>query len=74
MATADDEAEAALAEAVEATDGDPKCERCSNEADYFLFEAGRVAKFVCWEHVSPHSAAVGEDEEAPPGRPTAISL
>lgn len=74
MATADDEAAAALAEAVESTDGDPECVRCSNPADYFLFEDDRVAKFVCWEHVSPHSAAVEDDEEVPPGRPIAVSL
>ena len=39
-------------------DGTPSCALCRAEADFFLFEPDRVAKFVCWEHVSPLSAAV----------------
>jgi hypothetical protein len=66
-------AEAALSAAVEGADGDPECALCSKPADYFLYEAGHVQKFVCWEHVSPHSAAV-DGEDARPGRPLAISL
>ena len=58
-------------------DGDddgPECARCSKPADYFLYEPGRVETFVCWEHVSPFSAAVDDPEEARPGRPLALSL
>lgn len=66
-------AEAALSAAVDAADGDPDCALCSKPADYFLYETGRVEKFVCWEHVSPHSAAV-DSEDARPGRPVALSL
>ena len=69
------DAETAKSRAVAATDGDPECVLCSSAADYFLFEAGRVEQFVCWEHVSPHSAAVdGDPEEAPAGRPVALEL
>ncbi|MFB6268514.1 MAG: hypothetical protein ABEH83_01120 [Halobacterium sp.] len=67
------DADAALASAIEAADGDPECALCSKPADYFLYEAGHVEKFVCWEHVSPHSAAV-DGEDARPGRPLALSL
>jgi len=66
-------AEAALSAAVDAADGDPGCVLCSKPADYFLYEPGSVEKFVCWEHVSPHSAAVDCDGERP-GRPVALSL
>ncbi|MCD2200054.1 hypothetical protein LPA44_09105 [Halobacterium sp. KA-4] len=69
----DASAEAALSAAIDAADGDPDCALCSKPADYFLYEPGTVEKFVCWEHVSPHSAAVdGEGER--PGRPVALSL
>ncbi|WP_336036290.1 hypothetical protein [Halobacterium yunchengense] len=67
------DAEAALSEALEDADGDPSCALCSKPADYFLYEAGHVAKFVCWEHVSPHSAAV-DHADVRPGRPVALSL
>ncbi|WP_232686319.1 hypothetical protein [Halobacterium zhouii] len=67
--------EAAKTHAVAAVDGDPECVLCSSAADYFLFEAGHVEQFVCWEHVSPHSAAVeGDPEETPEGRPVALEL
>ena len=66
-------AEAALSGAIDATDGDPTCSLCSKPADYFLYDPGSVEKFVCWEHVSPHSAAV-DGEEPRPGRPVALSL
>lgn len=65
----------AKSRAIAATDGTPECSLCKNTADYFLFEAGRVERFVCWEHVSPHSAAVdGDPEETPEGRPVALEL
>ena len=66
-------AETAMASAVDAADGDPACSLCSKPADYFLYDPGSVEKFVCWEHVSPHSAAV-DGEDARPGRPVALSL
>lgn len=66
-------ARAALPDAVDAADGDPTCALCSNDADYFLYDPGSVEKFVCWEHVSPHSAAV-DDDDVRPGRPVALSL
>ncbi|AHG04606.1 hypothetical protein HALDL1_14155 [Halobacterium sp. DL1] len=68
-----DAAEAALSGVLDGTDGDPQCVLCSNDADYFLYDPGSVEKFVCWEHVSPHSAAV-DGEEPRPGRPVALSL
>jgi hypothetical protein len=68
-------AEAAKERAVASADGDPECVLCSSSADYFLFEAGNVEQFVCWEHVSPHSAAVdGDPAETPAGRPVALEL
>jgi len=67
-------AAAALADRLDECDGDPECDRCSKPADYFLYEPGRVETFVCWEHVSPFSAAVDDPEEARPGRPLALSL
>jgi hypothetical protein len=74
--TADEDAASALADRLAATDGDPECARCPKPADYFLYEPGRVETFVCWEHVSPFSAAVDNDEDAEPrpGRPLALSL
>ncbi|WP_232702768.1 hypothetical protein [Halobacterium wangiae] len=66
-------AEAALSGAIDGTDGDPICTLCSKPADYFLYDPGSVEKFVCWEHVSPHSAAV-DGEDPRPGRPVALSL
>lgn len=68
------DATAALAERLADHDGDPECARCPKPADYFLYEPGRVETFVCWEHVSPFSAAVDDPEEARPGRPLALSL
>ena len=62
-----------LADRLDAADGDPDCVLCSNAADYFLYDPDSVEKFVCWEHVSPHSAAV-DSEDARPGRPVALSL
>jgi hypothetical protein len=72
--TADEDAAAALADRLAEHDGDPECARCPKPADYFLYEPGRVETFVCWEHVSPFSAAVDDPEEARPGRPLALSL
>jgi hypothetical protein len=66
-------AKTALSAAIEDADGDPTCALCPKPADYFLYECGHVEKFVCWEHVSPHSAAV-DREDARPGRPLALSL
>ncbi|SEW26182.1 hypothetical protein [Halobacterium jilantaiense] len=71
---AEADAAAALSAAIDARDGDPECDRCSKPADYFLYEPGRVETFVCWEHVSPFSAAVDDPEDARPGRPLALSL
>jgi hypothetical protein len=48
----------ALERQLDAVDGDPSCALCQAKADFFLYEPHRVAKFVCWEHVSPISAAV----------------
>jgi hypothetical protein len=70
----DRDAAAALSAALDDCDGDPDCDRCSKPADYFLYEPGRVETFVCWEHVSPFSAAVDDPEDARPGRPLALSL
>ncbi|MFB6072083.1 MAG: hypothetical protein ABEJ88_03855 [Halobacterium sp.] len=67
-------AAAALAARLEDAAGDPECAHCSKPADYFLYEAGRVETFVCWEHVSPFSAAVDEDDELREGRPVAVAL
>ncbi|MDH5019406.1 hypothetical protein [Halobacterium rubrum] len=69
-----DAAAAALSAALDDCDGEPECDRCSKPADYFLYEPGRVETFVCWEHVSPFSAAVDDPEDARPGRPLALSL
>lgn len=67
------ESRAALEAALADLDGDPVCAVCPASADFFLYEEARVSKFVCWEHVSPVSAAV----DAEPGdadRPVAIRL
>lgn len=64
-----DALEAALAD----LDGDPECMVCPAPADFFLYEADRVAKFVCWEHVSPVSAAVDADPDDA-DRPIALRL
>lgn len=61
--------EAALAD----LDGEPRCAVCPLSADFFLWEDGRVEKFVCWEHVSPVSSAVG-GEPGETDRPIAIRL
>ncbi|MFC3477285.1 hypothetical protein [Halobacterium litoreum] len=73
-ADASPDAAAALSDALAAADGDPTCARCSKPADYFLYEPGRVETFVCWEHVSPFSASVDDEEDPPEGRPVALSL
>lgn len=65
------EAEAVLAEVLEGREGTPQCSVCLSAADFFLYEPGRVRKFVCWEHVSPYAAAVDEPGE---DRPTAVRL
>ncbi|AAG20035.1 hypothetical protein [Halobacterium salinarum] len=70
----DDGAPAALSAALDGCEGDPICDRCPKPADYFLYEPGRVETFVCWEHVSPVSAAVDDPADAHPGRPLALSL
>ncbi|MFB6267434.1 MAG: hypothetical protein ABEI31_07225 [Halodesulfurarchaeum sp.] len=54
-------------------DGDPTCTHCGGEADFFLFEPDRVATFVCWEHVSPLSAAI-DVPVAESERPVAVPL
>ena len=70
----DDEAAAIeLERQLDAIDGEPTCALCSAEADFFLYEPDRVAKFVCWEHVSPLSAIVDE-EAATADRPVAVPL
>ena len=66
-------AAATLEERLEAVDGEPTCALCSAGADFFLYEPDRVAKFVCWEHVSPLSAAVDGDLDET-DRPVAIPL
>lgn len=53
-----EQARGALERQLDAIEGEPTCALCRAEADFFLFEPDRVAKFVCWEHVSPLSAAV----------------
>jgi len=67
------DSEAALEAALSDLDGAPECAVCPSSADFFLWEAGRVEKFVCWEHVSPVSAAVGGEPGAVE-RPIAIRL
>jgi hypothetical protein len=69
----DEEAREALEGQLATHDGDPVCARCSASADFFLYEPDRVAKFVCWEHVSPISAVV-EGDLADADRPVAIPL
>jgi len=65
------EAESVLADILDEKSEPPQCEVCLSEADFFLYEPGRVRKFVCWEHVSPYAAAVDEPGE---DRPTAVRL
>lgn len=65
--------DAALEAALADFEGAPGCAVCPSSADFFLWEAGRVEKFVCWEHVSPVSAAVG-GEPAAVDRPVALRL
>lgn len=64
----------ALDGALAAIDGHPGCTVCPSSADFFLYEAGRVEKFVCWEHVSPVSAAVDAESGDELDRPMAIRL
>ncbi|WP_020222105.1 hypothetical protein [Halarchaeum acidiphilum] len=53
--------------------GTPTCAVCPANADFYLYEAGRVSTFACWEHVSPYAAAVnGSPEDAQ--RPIAVPL
>lgn len=65
------DAESVLAEVLDGREDTPGCEVCPAAADFFLYEPGRVRKFVCWEHVSPYAAAVDEPGE---DRPTAVRL
>jgi len=68
-----DDAATALQRRLDEMGEDPECEFCSGTADFFLYEPDRVAKFVCWEHVSPLSAIVDE-EAAGADRPVAVPL
>lgn len=63
----------ALEAALDDLDGDPVCAVCPSSADFFLYEEDRVSKFVCWEHVSPVSAAVDVEPEDT-DRPIAVRL
>ncbi|MFB6134028.1 MAG: hypothetical protein ABEJ55_03485 [Halanaeroarchaeum sp.] len=65
-------AAAALDAERESIHGDPVCAECGSVADFFLFEPERVARFVCWEHVSPISAVV--DPDGTVDRPIAVPL
>lgn len=65
--------DAALEAALADLDGEPGCAVCPSSADFFLWEEGRVEKFVCWEHVSPVSAAVGGTVDES-DRPIAVRL
>lgn len=67
------EARAALERQLSSLDGEPSCTLCRADADFFLYEPDRVAKFVCWEHVSPVSAAVDLPVETT-NRPVALPL
>ena len=67
------DASVAFERRLERVEGEPTCALCSAEADFFLFEPDRVAKFVCWEHVSPISAAV-DVPLAESNRPVALPL
>jgi len=74
-AGAPEHAEAALRAALADLEGEPRCAECPNEADFFLYEPERVAKFVCWEHVSPISAVVEAAEgDGTVDRPLAVAL
>ncbi len=66
-------AEAALERQLSSVDGDPSCTLCRADADFFLYDPDRVAKFVCWEHVSPVSAVVDLPVEGT-NRPVALPL
>lgn len=68
-----EQAEAALERRLSGIEGEPSCALCRADADFFLFEPDRVAKFVCWEHVSPVSASVSGDLETT-DRPVALPL
>lgn len=56
------EPEAALADALDGVEGTPPCAVCPESADFFLYAAGRVETFACWEHVSPYAALVDGGE------------
>ncbi|GGN07559.1 hypothetical protein [Halarchaeum nitratireducens] len=59
--------------ALAALDDAPRCVVCPAGADFYLYEAGRVSTFVCWEHVSPYAADVnGTPTDAE--RPIAVPL
>lgn len=70
-AEAPDRVERALSRA-RAEVEDPRCAVCGAPADFFLYEPERVREFVCWEHVSPVAAVVGEAEAV--DRPLAVAL
>ena len=70
---AETDATDALHRRLAATDTEPTCAICTASADFFLFDPDRVAKFVCWEHVSPVSASVSGDLETA-DRPVALPL
>lgn len=67
------DAHAALERRLDEMAGEPTCALCRSGADFFLYEPERVAKFVCWEHVSPVSAAV-DVPAAESNRPVALPL
>lgn len=67
------DAKAALESRLSNHDEEPSCTLCQAQADFFLFEPDRVAKFVCWEHVSPVSAAV-DTPVSESNRPVALPL
>ncbi|GGM56185.1 hypothetical protein J2752_000838 [Halarchaeum rubridurum] len=59
--------------ALDALDDAPRCAVCPAGADFYLYEAGRVSTFVCWEHVSPYAADVN-GTPADAERPIAVPL
>lgn len=59
--------------ALDACESEPTCSVCPASADFYLYEAGRVSTFACWEHVSPYAADVNGTPEGA-GRPIAVPL